>query len=125
MYDIAYHLYNMGGLFCQYFKVENVPNEEFIKEWLKYYYEESNRLDNIEMSNDEFNDFIDNELKKVLINYLLIQFTLIVRAAFFEFGPNMGPQSKKDSTKDYIMIIWRDYLKHRDNYLDLLKTLKK
>ena len=31
MFDIAYHLYTIGGLFCQYFKADDVPDEEFCK----------------------------------------------------------------------------------------------
>jgi hypothetical protein len=73
------------------------------------------------MSDKEFNELIDNELNKLLVNILSIQLTLITRALFFEFGDH----EKIDSNKDYVMNIWYDFVKHKDEYLGLLKIIKK
>lgn len=112
----------MAGLFCQFFKSEDVPNEQFIRRWLVFYYEESNKLNKIQLSDKEFAELIDNELKKVLVNMLLTRLMLITRALFFEF--TNYDENKSEYIKNYCMQIWYDYVKHKDTHLALLDTLK-
>lgn len=123
MYDISYHLLNMGGRFLQYFKPEHVPDEEFIKRWLTAYYEEANKLNNVRLSEQEFKELIDRELKKVLVNMLLMRLTLISRAFFFELG--QYEEEKSEDIKNYVMAIWNDFVANKDKHLALLDTLKK
>lgn len=117
------HLCCFGGNFCKYYKSENVPNDEFIRNWLRHYYEESNRLDKIQISNDEFDLFIENELKKVLINMLFIRLLLLLRAMFFFC--KLPELISIRSTIDYAVAIYDDFLKNKDKDLKLLETLKK
>ena len=122
MYDISYHLLNMGGRFIQYFKPEHVPDEQFIKRWLAYYYEEANRLNNVQLSDKEFKDLIDRELMKVLVNMLMIRLILISRALYFELG--QYEEENSEPAKNYIMAIWYDFLRYKDEHLALLDKLK-
>lgn len=123
MYDISYHLCNMGGRFIQYWTPEHVPDEQFIKRWLTFYYEEANKLNNVQLSDQQFKDLIDRELKKVLVNMLLMRLILISRAMFFELG--QYEEEKSEANKNYIMGLYNDFIKHKDQHLALLDTLKK
>ena len=96
--------------------------KNFVKEWLRSYYAESNKLDCIEMTNDEFAKLIDNELKKVLINMIMIRLIIITHALFFIF---MKPDKiSVENAIDYVDSIYSDYLKKKDKHLKLIYTLQ-
>lgn len=120
MYDISYHIVNMAGLFCQYFKPDDVPSDDFIRHWLRSYHEEANKLNGVQMTDDEYAKLVDNELKKVLVNMLLIRLQLTTRGLFFEF---MFSKEPKDSIKDYCVSVYKDFANNRDKHLALLDTL--
>lgn len=122
MYDISYHLCNIPSLFLQYFKGEHLPKEDLIRKWLIAYNEESNRLDNVVMTKEEFDRQIENDLKKVIVNMLLIRLQLITRALFFELDTTR--ENKPPTIKDYCMSIYRDFVKHKDEHLKLLETIE-
>lgn len=113
----------MGGRFIQYWKPEHVPNAEFIRRWLTFYYEEAHKLANVRLSESQFKELIELELKKVLVNMLLIRLLLISRAMFFELG--QYDAEKSEGCKDYMIGLWNDFVKHKDEHLALLDTLKK
>lgn len=73
------------------------------------------------MSDDELKVLVDNELKKVLINMVLVRLQLITRSLFFEF---MFSKEPKDAIKDYCMSVYRDFVDKKDKHLTLLETLK-
>lgn len=121
MYDISYHLITLAGLFCEYFNVEDIPNEEFIRKWLVFYKEEVNRLKGIQMTVNEFNESIENDLKKVIVNMLLIRLVLVERSLYFTF-PDEG--TRVDILRNYSLPIYEDFLANKDKHLELLKTIK-
>ena len=75
------------------------------------------------MTEDEFEQLVDDELKKVLVNMLLIRILLIQRALLFIFNIP-GKISVKMAVK-YSVDIYEDFLKNRDQHLKLLDTLRK
>lgn len=75
------------------------------------------------MTDLEFNALIENDLKKVLVSMLTNRLRLLRVAILFEFVyTNTEPTEK---LKKYCMSIYNDYLKHRDDHLKLLETIKK
>lgn len=117
-FDISYHLFNLSGLFCKYFRSENIPNAEFIKNWLKAYYLEDNRLNGVKMLETEFNLLIEKELKKVFVNMLLIRMILIQRALYYEFAPDKKPNN--NLIVNYCLSIYEDLIKHKEEHLKFL-----
>lgn len=122
MFDIAYHLACISNAFCKYFNPDQMPNAEFIRHWLRGYYEEANRLDDIRMNEDEFDQLIEKELKKVLVQMLIIRIVLIQRALLFIF--TYPGKISVPATIKYSVDLYEDYLKHRDEHLKLLDELK-
>lgn len=122
MFDIAYHLYCVSSVFCESFEPKHVPNEALIRHWLRGYYEESNRMDQIQMTEDDFEQLIDDELKKVLANMLIVRILLIQTALLYIFNIP-GNLSVKVAVK-YAVDIYADFAKNRDQHLKLLDTLR-
>lgn len=123
MFDISYHLYCVSNVFCESFNAEQVPSAAFIRHWLRGYYEESNRMDNIRMTDEEFEKFLDDEMKKALVNMLLIRILLVQRTLLFIFNIP-GKVSLKAAVK-YAVEIYEDFVRNRDEHLKLLDDLKK
>ena len=123
MFDIAYHLFCVSNAFCKSFNPDHVPNAKFIKHWLRSYYEQTNRMDDIRMTENEFELLVEDEMKKVLVNMLHIRIVLIQRAVLFIFN-YPGKISVKAAIK-YSVDIYEDFLKNRDQHLKLLDTLRK
>ena len=117
------HLFCISNVFCQSFQTEQVPSAEFIKHWLMAYYQESNRLDGIRMSKVELERLVDNELKKVLVNMLLTRVLLVQRALAFLF--NYPKKISAEAAVKYAVQLYDDFVRHRDQHLKLLDTLRK
>lgn len=123
MFDIGYHLVSFGGVFCESFNPDHVPSVAFIRHWLRCYYEEANRLDEIQITEDEFEQLIDDEVKKVLVQMLLIRIVLIQRAILFIY--RYPAKISVEATIKYAVEIYDDFVRNRDQHLKLLDTLRK
>lgn len=117
------HLFCLSNVFCQNFHAEQVPSDEFIRHWLRAYYEESNRLDGVRMTEDELEQLVDIELKKVLINMLLTRVLLVQRALAFLF--NYPKKICAKAAVKYAVQVYDDFIRHRDQNLKLLDKLRK
>lgn len=112
----------MAGLFCESFRCEDVPNDEFIRKWLIDYYDEMNRLKNVWINNEDFDRLIDIEFKKVLINMQLVRLFLIERSIFFAFI--LPDRISLEQTKNYALSIYIDYKANEKRTFDLLEHFK-
>ena len=109
-----------------HFVPENLPNNEFKKEFLKSYYEEWFRLNDAEKpSDDEFDEFIDKELNKLIVNMLQARIYLLENSFYYISlyitynKPNIT--LFRNGLEYYIVPIWEDYLKNKDKDLKLLE----
>lgn len=80
-------------------------------------------MDDIRMNEDEFDQLIEKELKKVLVQMLIIRIVLIQRALLFIF--TYPGKISVPATIKYSVDLYEDYLKHRDEHLKLLDELRK
>ena len=90
---------------------------------MRSYCEESNRLDDVQIDEDELERVVDDEVKKVLVNMLPMRVLLAKRALLFVFK-----YPKKISVPfaiQYAVDLYEDFLKHRAQHLKLLDTLRK
>ena len=120
MYDISGHLFSISHRLGHFFN-PGIPSEEFIKHWLRGYYEEANGVG--QTPEKQFEEFIDNELKKVLANMLLIRL-LMIRIAL-QFTLKYTGQMPIERGIKYAAKVYDDYRANRDKHLRLLDTLKK
>lgn len=120
MHDIAAHLLGIGNSFCRKFEPEKVANERLIKHWLSSYYEEFGRTDNESV---EFEEFIENEHRKVLVNMLLVEMHLIRLSLLFIF--KFPGQVCVETTAKYAVQLYKDFIRNKDDHLSLLDQLKK
>ena len=122
MYDLSVHLISCGNRFGHYQK-PGVPSESFVRHWLRCYFEEVNRLDQKKQTNEtHFERFIDNELKKVLVNMLFDQL-LVVRLSIESTYKYPGQMPDKENVQ-YAVQVYEDFLAKRDRHLSLLDTLE-
>ena len=121
MHDIATHLISIGNSFCRKLEPEKIPSEQLIKHWLRSYYEEARGIEDAEM--DDFEKFIENEYKKVLVNMLLIRLHLIRLSMLFIF--NFPGQIQVETTAKYALQLYEDFVRNKDDHLKLLDQLKK
>lgn len=112
MYDISGHLFSISQ-YLGFFFNPGVPNEEFIKTWLRGYHEETNGTE----------ELIENEYKKVLANMLLIRLWVIKIA--YEFTMKLTGQIPFELGINYAVKVYKDYKENLDKHLLLLDTLKK
>lgn len=94
-----------------------MPDDQFIKNWLENYHKESNRLNKTQIDNN-FTDFIDNELEKIKINMQMVRILMIQRSLFHSFLYPGKLDSK--AVKDYCISIYNDFIDNKKN----LKQLK-
>ena len=121
-YELALHLLVIGGLFGKYFRPDDVPNDEFKASFLRAYHEQSNRMNNVRMTDEQLDEFIKIELIKVLNVMLSIRILMIQRALFHNY---LFPgKMSKECVKDYCFALYDDYIKHKDDHLRLLKSLE-
>lgn len=105
----------LGGLFAKYFYPEKVPKAEFIKNFLRGYHEEANKLKNIQIEHDEFELIIDAELRNILVVMLSIRVQMIQRCLFHNF---LYPgKLSLESVKHFCFSLYDDYLQKKDEQL--------
>lgn len=123
MYDFSGHLFSVAHRLGHFFN-PGVPSEEFMKNWLRGYYEEANEtnLNGRLMAGNHFEEFIDNELKKVQANTLFIRLLMIRMALQFTLK-NTGQIPIERGVK-YAIDLYNDYKANRDKHLLLLDTLR-
>ena len=120
MFDLSVHLLSIGNrLGC--FSRPGEPSESFIKHWLRCYYEEANRLDR--RTATDFEPFIENELKKVLDNMLLIR--LLVIKLSIESAFRYPGQMPAKRNAQYAVKVYDEFRAIKDQHLCLLDTLRK
>lgn len=122
MFDFSVHLISVGNCLGHFTK-PGIPDESFIKHWLRCYYrcyyEEAN--ENAHQNGDLFEEFIENELKKVLAN-MLFDMLLLIRLSIESTFKYPGQNPIEKNVK-YAVEVYEDYKAKRDKHLQLLDTL--
>lgn len=121
MFDISVHLISIGNRLGRYTR-PGIPDEQFMKHWLRCYYEANGETRGISENRELFEEFIENELKKVLAN-MLFNRLLVIRLSI-ESSFKYPGQNPIENNAKYAVQVYEDYKEKRDKHLRLLDTLK-